>query len=81
MNVINIKIEKNNNEPAASMLRRFQKKVQESMVLPTVRAKRYNIRELSDLKVKRGKLKRLKAGVEYAKLKRLGVQIERKKKR
>ncbi len=80
MNVINVKIEKNGTEPVASVLRRFQKKVQESLVLPKVRGKRYNVRDLSDLKVKRGKIKRLKAGVEYTRLKRLGVNIERKKK-
>ncbi len=80
MSIVNIKIEKNNNEPVASVLRRFQKKVQESMILPTVRSKRYNTRDLSDLKVKRGKIKRLKSGVENARLKRLGVTIERKRK-
>ncbi|MDQ5957675.1 MAG: hypothetical protein QG614_650 [Patescibacteria group bacterium] len=78
---VNVKVEKGNNEPIAFVLRKFQKRVQESMILPTVRSKKYNTRGLSDLKVKKGKLKRLAAGVEYARLKRLGVQIERKKKR
>ncbi len=79
MNTVNVKIEKNGGEPIASTLRRFQKKIQESMVLPTVRSKRYNTRPLSDLKVKRGKMKRLAAGVEYTRLKRLGAVIEKKK--
>lgn len=78
---VNVKVEKGNNEPVASILRKFQKRVQESMILPTVRSKRYNVRGLSDLKVKRGKLKRLAAGAEYARLKRLGVQIEKKKRK
>ena len=79
MNIVNVKIVKNGNEPVASLLRKFQKKTQESMVLPTVRGKRYAVRPLSDLKVKRGKMKRLKAGVEYTRLKRLGAVIEKKK--
>lgn len=79
MNIVNVKIEKNGNEPLAAMLRKFQKKTQESMVLPNVRAKRYATRPLSDLKVKRGKIKRLVAGVEYNKLKRLGAIVEKKK--
>ena len=79
MNVVNVKIEKNGGEPIASTMRKFQKKMQESAVLQKVRSKRYNTRELSDLKVKRGKIKRLKAGVEYHRLKRLGAVIEKKK--
>lgn len=78
-NIINVKINRNSGEPGLSILRRFQKKIQESAVLPRVRSNRYSIRELSDLKVKNGKLKRLKAGVEYNKLKRLGAIIEKKK--
>ena len=80
-NIVNVKIEKGASEPVASIIRKFQKRVQEAMILPTVRSKRYNVRDLSDLKVKKGKLKKLAAGVEYARLKRLGVQIERKKRK
>lgn len=77
--MINVKVEKNKTEPAATLLRRFQKRVQESGVLPRVRSIRYNEREQSPLKVKRGKLKKLVAGVKYNKLKRLGVVMEKKK--
>jgi ribosomal protein S21 len=81
MRTTNVKVEKNKEEPAVSLLKRFQRKVQESGVLPRVRSIRYNERDLSDLKVKRGKLKKLKLTDNYNKLKRLGVQIEKKKKR
>ncbi len=81
MRTTNVKVEKNKEEPAVSLLKRFQRKVQESGVLPRVRSIRYNERELSDLKVKRGKLKKIKLTENYNKLKRLGVQIEKKKKR
>jgi ribosomal protein S21 len=81
MRTTNVKVEKNKEEPAVSLLKRFQRKVQESGVLPRVRSIRYNERGLSDLKTKLAKLKRIKLTDEYNKLKRLGVQIEKKKKR
>lgn len=79
MSIINVKVEKNNSEPVPSLLRRFQKRVQESGVLPRVRSIRYAERGLSDLKVKRAKLKKIAGAAKYAKLKRLGVTIEKKK--
>ncbi len=79
MTMINVKVEKNKTEPAVTLLRRFQKKVQEAGILPRVRSIRYAERELSALKVKRGKLKKLAAGIKYNKLKRLGVVMEKKK--
>jgi ribosomal protein S21 len=78
-NTINVKVAKNNTEPGLSLLRRFQKKVQESGIMPRVRSIRYAVRPLSDLKVKNGKLKKLAGGVEYNRLKRLGALVERKK--
>ena len=78
-NIVNVKITKNNTENGLSMLRRFQKKVQESGVLPKVRSIRYAVRELSDLKVKKGKMKKLAGGVEDNRLKRLGALVEKKK--
>ncbi len=78
---INIEIKKGNNENPTSMLRRFQKKVQESGILPKVRSHRYADRELSKLKTKRAKLKKIAGGIKYDRSKRLGTLIERKKKR
>ena len=79
--MINVTVTKNNSEPVVSLLRRFQKRVQDSGILPRIRSIRYSERDLSDLKVKRAKLKKIAGGVKYAKLKRLGVQIERKKRK
>ncbi len=79
--MINVIVTKNNNEPAPALLRRFQKRVQDSGVLPRVRSIRYAERDLSKLKTKRAKLKKIAGGEKYAKLKRLGVQIERKKRK
>lgn len=77
MSISNIKVEKNNSEPSASLLRRFQKKMQESQILQTVRGKRYNERSLSLLKEKKAKLKRIKNAIEYQKKKRLGIIIKK----
>lgn len=78
---INIEVKKGNSENSASLLRRFQKRVQESGVLPRVRSIRYSERDLSKLKVKRAKLKKLNGAVKYERAKRLGLLTEKKKKR
>lgn len=78
---INIEIKRGNNENSTSVLRRFQKRVQESGVLPKVRSLRYSERELSKLKTKRAKLKKLNGAVKYERAKRLGTLIEKKKRR
>lgn len=75
----NVEITKKENENILSLVRRFQKRVQESGVLPRVRGLRYNQREQSDLKVKRAKLRKLENIAEYERLKRLGKVVERKK--
>jgi ribosomal protein S21 len=80
MSIVNIKISRNSNEQPASVIRRFQKKVQEAGILPVVRGKRYSTRELSTLKVKAAKLKKLAATKRWNKLKRLGMSVEKIKK-
>lgn len=77
----NVEVKKNSNENALSLVRRFQKRVQESGVLPRVRSLRYSNRALSDLKVKRGKLKKLAGKEKYELAKRMGKLIEKKKRR
>ena len=72
-------IKKNSNENSANLLRRFQKRVQESGVMPRVRSLRYATRELSPLKVPRGKLIKLDGQKEYERLKKLGKLVERKR--
>jgi ribosomal protein S21 len=77
----NVEIKRNQNENSASIVRRFQKKVQEAGILPKVRSLRYNNRELSPLKVKNGKMIKLRGQAEYERLKKLGKLIEKKRRR
>lgn len=79
MSNVNVEVKKNANENALSLVRRFQKRVQESGVLPRVRSIRYNDRPLSDLKAKRAKLKKLGNLAKYELAKKMGKVIERKK--
>ena len=79
MSTTNVEVKKNANENILSLVRRFQKRVQESGVLPRVRSIRYNDRDLSVLKVKRAKLKKLKNLAKYEHDKRMCKVIERKK--
>lgn len=79
MSNVNVEVKKNANENALSLVRRFQKRVQESGVLPRVRGIRYNERPLSVLKTKRAKLKKLANLAKYEDDKRMGKVVERKK--
>ena len=78
---INVEVKKHANENALSLVRRFQKRVQESGVLPRVRSIRYNERSRSPLKIKRAKLRKLKSKAKYDLAKRLGKIIETKRRR
>lgn len=75
----NVEIIKKENENILSLVRRFQKRVQESGVLSRVRGIRYNQREQSDLKTKRAKLRKIEKTIEYERLIRLGKVVERKR--
>lgn len=79
MSNVNVEVKKNPNENVLSLVRRFQKRVQESGVLPRVRSIRYNDRPLSDLKTKRAKLKKLGNIEKYELAKKMGKVIEKKK--
>ncbi len=79
MSNTNIKIIKKEKDSPLVLLHKFQKKVQESGILPKVRSKRYNNREESKSKSKKGKLKKLKSGEKYDELKRLGKLVKRTK--
>ena len=81
MSNVNVEVKKNASENSLSLIRRFQKRVQESGVLPRVRGIRYNDRPLSALKTKRAKLKKLTNLAKYETAKRMGKVIERKKRR
>lgn len=76
----NVKVEKKEKDNSFTLLHRFQKKVQESSILPTVRSKRYNTRSESRAKIKKGKLKRIENSKKYEELKRLGKLIKKTKK-
>jgi len=79
MSIATVEVKKGQNENATSLIRRFQKRVQESGILPRVRSTRYAKRTLSKLKVKRAKLTKLGRQKTYEKLKRLGkITVERK---
>ena len=78
---INVKVEKREKDSPFTLLHRFQKKMQESRVLPTVRAKRFNVRAESATKIKKEKLRKLKKTAEFERLKRLGKLIRNKKRK
>jgi ribosomal protein S21 len=75
----NVEVKRNQNENSANVLRRFQKRVQESGIVPKVRSLRYANRALSTLKVKRGKLIKLDGQKEYDRLKKMGKLTPKKK--
>ncbi len=77
--ITTIFIKKKDNENSSSLLRRFQKKVQESGNLNKVRSLKFATRELSDLKTKRAKLKKLAGAEKYARAKRLGIPLNKVK--
>jgi ribosomal protein S21 len=79
--MINVNIEKNATESAASVLRRFTKKVQESGVLNRVRSIKYSARNLSAYKKKKGALEKLRRGKERETLLKIGKLVETKKRR
>jgi ribosomal protein S21 len=72
-----IEIKKNPSENNASVLRRFSRRIQESGIIQKVKGSRYNDREESKLKVKRGTLKKLARRKEIEKLKKLGKPIKK----
>lgn len=79
MSNINVEVKRNPNENALSLVRRFQKRVQEAGVLPRVRGIRYNDRQPSPLKIKKAKLKKLNNLAKYELAKKMGKVIERKR--
>ncbi len=70
--MINVNIEKNATESAASVLRRFTKKVQESGVLNRVRSIKYTERNLSFYKKKKKALEKIRRRDERESMIKLG---------
>lgn len=69
---INVKILKSDKGDAGMMLKRFQKKVQESGVVPKLKSKKHATRSMSKLKMKKDKLVKLEAAKKYETLRKLG---------
>jgi ribosomal protein S21 len=69
---INVKIVKSDKGDAGAMLKRFQKKMQESGVVPKVKSRKHAQRAMSKLKMKKDKLVKLEAAKKYETLRKLG---------
>jgi len=75
--ISNVEITKNQNENNASVVRRFQRRVQEANIIREIKGKRYNERPKSKLAQKASALKRMARRKEIEKLKKLGKMVER----
>lgn len=72
MATTNIEIKKNPHENAASLLRRFSRKMQESGIIHQVKGNRYSERDLSKLSEKTIALRKIARRKEVERLKKLG---------
>jgi len=69
---INVEVVKNTNESSSNVIRRFQKRVQGSGVIPKLKSSRYHNRIKSRNVQKFARLKKLAKKVTYEKLLKLG---------
>ncbi len=69
---INVKLLKSDKGDAGMLLKRFQKKMQESGVVPKVKSRKFAQRSMSKLKLKKDKLVNLEAARKYEHLKKMG---------
>jgi ribosomal protein S21 len=69
---INVKIVKSDKGDAGVMLKRFQKKMQESGVVPKVKSRKFVARPVSKLKMKKDKMVKLEAAKKYEHLRKMG---------
>ena len=72
MPMINVELKKNEHENAASLIRRFTRKIQESGIIPKIKGSRYAQRDVSKLSQKVVALRKLARRAEVEKLKKLG---------
>lgn len=70
---INVEITQNNNENAASVLRRFMKKVRGAGFLQEVRDRRYFTRPASQLRRKKSKIVQIERFEKYQELEKSGL--------
>ncbi|MEX0913142.1 MAG: hypothetical protein WDZ56_01280 [Candidatus Paceibacterota bacterium] len=73
---INVAVEKNNNESSANVIRRFQKRVQNSGIIRRLRDERYHKRVKSENVRRTARLKKLVSKAEYDRLYKLGKTAE-----
>lgn len=73
---INVAVEKNNNESSANVIRRFQKRVQNSGIVRRLRDERYHKRVKSENVRRATRLKKLASKTEYDRLYKLGKTAE-----
>lgn len=73
---INVAVEKNNNESSANVIRRFQKRVQNSGIVRRLRDERYHKRVKSENVRRTTRLKKLASKTEYDRLYKLGKTAE-----
>jgi ribosomal protein S21 len=74
--MINVEVQKNNNETAVNLLRRFTKRVQGAGILNRVRGLRYSERTASRYVRKKRTLKSIRRRTEHARMVRLGKIVE-----
>lgn len=81
--MINVQVERNQNESGLSLLRRFTKRVQGSGILPRVRSIRYASRNISETVKQKKTLKKLRQKAYILEQIKLGkiTENERKGKR
>lgn len=72
----NVQVEKNNNESSANVIRRFQKRVQNSGIIRRLRDERYHKRVKSDNVRRTSRLKKLVKKTDYERLYKLGKTPE-----
>lgn len=77
----NVQIEKNANESSANVMRRFQKRMQNSGIVRRLRDERYHKRQKSENVRQAARLKKLAKKEAYEKDYKLGKIVEKKKKR
>jgi len=78
---MNVAVDKNNNESSANVIRRFQKRMQNSGVIRRLRDERYYKREKSDNVKRDSRLKKLVKKDAYERLYKLGKTSEGTSKR
>lgn len=77
----NVQVERNNNESSANVIRRFQKRVQNSGIVRRLRDNRYHKRIKSNNVRRANRLKKLVKKTEYERLYKLGKTAEAPAKR